>query len=90
MTITTAQSISGSVWNGSYAGTLTVLAGLGPPSNVSPTGFTAIISGVNPETPNIGTVGGINYVTAGFDPVIVSALQVVLKNTGQIWPVGFG
>lgn len=91
MTITTAQGISGAPWEGGdIAGTLTVFLGnSSPQTTVAPAGFTTTISGVNPVTPNIGTVGGINYTTAGFDPVIVAALQVVLRSTGQIWPVGY-
>jgi hypothetical protein len=90
MSITTAQSISGALWgSGSFAGSLIALRDLGPQSRVAPAGFTTQITGVNPVTPSIGNAGGINFVTAGFDPVVVATLQVVLSSTGQIWPVGF-
>jgi hypothetical protein len=90
MSITTAQSISGALWNsGSIAGSIILLRELGPQSRVAPAGFTTQITGVNPVTPSIGNAGGINFVTAGFDPVVVATLQVVLRSTGQIWPVGF-
>jgi hypothetical protein len=90
MSITTAQSLSGALWgSGSFAGPIVTLRGLGPQSKVSPSGFTTQISGVNPISPTIGNAGGINFVSPGFDPVVVSALQVVLRSTGQIWPVGF-
>jgi hypothetical protein len=90
MSITTAQSLSGAFWDsGSFAGSIVALRELGPQLKVSPAGFTIQISGVNPVLPNIGNAGGINFVSPGFDPVVVSALQVVLRSTGQIWPVGF-
>jgi hypothetical protein len=90
MTITPAQSVSGALWNnGSIAGSIVLLRELGPQSLVAPAGFTTQISGVNPVTPSIGNAGGINFVTAGFDPVVVATLQVALRSTGQIWPVGF-
>ena len=90
MSLTTAQSISGGPWTGSggVAGTIVALRDLGPPSTVSPAGFTVSISGVNPVTPTMGTPGGIASVSVGFDPVAVAALQVVLPSTGWIWPVG--
>lgn len=90
MTITTAQSISGALWNlGSYAGTLTVNRDLAPQQTVSPSGSTTSVNGVNPSSLNVATAGGISYVTAGFDPIAVYSLQVLLRSTGQIWPVGY-
>jgi hypothetical protein len=90
MSLTTAQSLSGALeGSGSIAGSIVTLRELGPQSRVAPAGFTIQITGVNPMTPSIGNAGGINFVTAGFDPVVVAALQVVLRSTGQIWPVGF-
>ena len=90
MTITTAQSISGALWDsGSFAGSIVALRDLGPQTRVAPAGFTTHVSGVSPAAPNIANTGGINFVTAGFDPVVVATLQVVLRSTGQIWPVGF-
>ena len=89
MTLTTAQSISGGPWtsSGGVGGTIVALQGLGPPSAVSPAGFTVSIGGINPTTPTIGTPGGIAFVSVGFDPVVVAALQVVLPSTGWIWPL---
>jgi hypothetical protein len=90
MSITTAQSLSGALdGSGSIAGSIVTLRELGPQSKVAPAGFTIQISSVNPASPIIGNAGGINFVSPGFDPVVVSALQVVLRSTGQIWPVGF-
>jgi hypothetical protein len=89
MTLTTAQSISGGPWTGSggSGGAIVAIKDLGPPSTVSPPGFTASISGTNPTTPAIGSPGGIASVSTGFDPVVVAGLQVVLPSTGWIWPV---
>jgi hypothetical protein len=90
----TCISISAGQWGAaSYAGSIAVQRELGPQQRVAPTGSTGRINGVNPVTPGYQNAGGINYVTAGFDPVLQAYFQqlyeVRLLTTGQIWPVGF-
>jgi hypothetical protein len=90
----TQVNISAGRWDAaSYAGTHTVLRELGPHQRVAPTGSTGQINGVNRITPGYQNATGINYTTAGFDPVLQAYFQqlyeVRLLTTGQIWPVGF-
>jgi len=89
MTITTAQNISGGLWSGTSAGTLTVNRQLGPQQKVAPFGSTTIVAGLNPFYADPVNTSGIAYVTAGFDPSIVYQLSVRLRSTGQIWPCGY-
>lgn len=86
MSITTAQSVS-DAYPFETAGMLAILPFTGPQSLVSPAGFSAIVGGANPESPTIGTATGVNYVTAGFDPVTIFLLTVTLRTTGQVWPI---
>lgn len=89
MTITTAQNISGGPWSGAFAGTLTVNRQLAPQQRVAPIGSTGIAAGINQSYADPVSTGGINYVTAGFDPSIVYQLSVRLRSTGQVWPCGY-
>lgn len=88
-TITPAQSVSGGQDYSFSDGPVQYLRESGGvPWLHSPPGFSGQISGLNPVYSDV-LRSSITYVTAGFDPVIVSQLTVVLRDTGQIWPAGY-
>lgn len=90
-TITPAQSVSGGQ---DYSAPVSVgpvqyfRESGGVPWLHSPVGFTGQLGGLN-QVYSEAFRPSIQYVTAGFDPVIVAQLTVVLRDTGQIWPAGY-
>jgi len=85
-----SQSVGTGLWDlGAYAGTLAFFRQPGPAQKVAYFGATTIIDGLYPVFQNPQNTNATFLVTAGFDPVVVAALQVILRSTGQIWPVGF-
>ena len=88
-TITPAQSVSGGQNHSISVGPVQYFRESGGiPWLHSPVGFTGQLGGLNQVYSDVFRPS-IQYVTAGFDPVVVAQLTVVLRDTGQIWPAGY-